>query len=51
MKGFQLFYSTLKSELHHKLDAIVAVVHFMMIDADFICVGVGDEVRAHVFMI
>src|SRR5699024_7084185 len=44
MKGLPLFFEAFKSQVQNKLDAIVAVVHFMMIDADFVCVGIGDEV-------
>lgn len=43
MKGFQLFFEAFKSQLTSKLDAVLATVHFMLVEEDFLCVGVGEQ--------
>ena len=44
MLGFELLYSTIKSNLKSKNDLLVAVIHLQCINNGFVCVGTGEEV-------
>lgn len=45
MRGFEIFFESIKSQLKQKNDLVVALVHFMLINEhDFICVGWGEDV-------
>jgi len=43
MKGFQIYFEAIKSQLQSKLDVVVSVIHFMLVNDDFLCVGTGEE--------
>lgn len=45
LKGFQMVFEGGKAELRNKYDLIVFTAHFALVQDDFLCVGVGDEVR------
>lgn len=45
LKGFQMAFEYTKAELRNKYDLIVFTAHFALLQEDFLCVGVGDEVR------
>lgn len=44
MKGFEIFFESIKSQLGSKLDVITSVIHFMLVNDDFVCLGVGEEI-------
>lgn len=49
LKGFQMAFEYTKAELRNKYDLIVFTAHFALLQEDFLCVGVGDEVREWLF--
>jgi len=47
MKGFQIFFEAIKGQLQSQLDLVVSVIHFMLVNDDFLCVGIGEEVNSY----
>ena len=43
MRGFEIFFESLKSQFHSKLDVIISLAHFLMLE-DHLCTGVGENV-------
>lgn len=50
MIGWELLYKLIEKDLKTETDIIVAITHWYLISqAGFLCLGTGDEVRAHIF--
>ena len=47
--GLEVFFASVESEIKSPEDALVALIHWMMISNNYICVGVGETVSCFFF--
>ena len=43
--GLEVFFETVERELSSPEDAVVALIHWLMINNDFVCIGNGETVE------